>query len=107
MSLEGWTGTGRKLTEEEIMASVKLHCQSVKKEEDYETLANEVGFNIERAAQQVIRGKAEATQLNIRIIYENSYNERPPNRGASFSSRQRPGGSYRSLISSGAPNVNP
>ena len=107
MSLEGWSGTGRKLTEEEIMASVKLHCQSVKKEEDYEALANEVGFNIERAAQLAIRGKAESSQLNIRIIYENGYDERPPPaRGASFTNRQKAAGSFRSLISTNSP-INP
>ena len=39
MTVSGKDGSGRKLTEEEIMSSIKLHCQAVKKEEDYEVLA--------------------------------------------------------------------
>lgn len=36
MSLKGQDGQGRKLTEEVIMTSIKLHCQSLRREEDYE-----------------------------------------------------------------------
>ena len=51
----GEDGTGRKLTEDEIMTSVKLYCHSTKKDEDYEQLAKLVNFDIEAKALQAIR----------------------------------------------------
>ena len=65
----GKDGSGRKLTEEEIMTSIKLHCQAVKKEEDYEILARQVGYDIEAAAQETIRQK-DATQLIISLEFD-------------------------------------
>ena len=45
MQLSGWDGTGRKLTADEVLTSVKIHCQANKKEEEYEALAKELGFD--------------------------------------------------------------
>ena len=50
MTLQGWQRSGKKLNEEEMISSIKLYCQSTKKEEDYEVLARELGFDIEQAA---------------------------------------------------------
>ena len=42
MQLKGCDGYGRKLTDDEVMISVKLFVGSLKREEDYEILAEEV-----------------------------------------------------------------
>lgn len=52
MQLRGSQGK-RTLTEEEMIASIKLHSQSIKKEEDFEEMARLVGFDTEKAAKQV------------------------------------------------------
>jgi hypothetical protein len=54
MSLQGWSGTGRRMTDEEMIASVKIHAQSIKKEEDFEVLARWVGYDIDSAVEQAI-----------------------------------------------------
>lgn len=50
ISLIGKDGQGKKLSEEETMNYVKLHCASLKKQEDYDILAERVNFDIEKAA---------------------------------------------------------
>lgn len=57
MTLHGIDGTGRKLTEEEMMTSIKLFCQGLKKEEDLEVLAKQVGFNVDRAVLKLVRAR--------------------------------------------------
>jgi len=55
INLEGYNGEGRRLTEEETMHAIKLHRNSLKKTEDYDMLAKEVNFDVEGAAQQVVK----------------------------------------------------
>ena len=54
MQLTGWDGSGRKLTEDEILTSVKIHCQANKKEEEYEILAKELGYDADTAAELIV-----------------------------------------------------
>ena len=54
MWLEGSDGSGRKLTEDELMSSVKLLCHSHKNESDYNKLAREMDYDFEKAAQSLI-----------------------------------------------------
>lgn len=55
MSLEGTNGTGQRLTEDEVMFSIKIFTQSNnKEEEDYEVLAQQVGFNLSKAADSIV-----------------------------------------------------
>lgn len=42
------------MTQDEMLVSVRLHCQAVKKRADYDELAHLVGFDVERAAQAVV-----------------------------------------------------
>lgn len=42
------------MTDDEMLASVKLYSISVKKEEDYDQLAKELNFDIDEAAQKVV-----------------------------------------------------
>ena len=51
MILKGVDGTGRRMTEDELFTSVKLHCNAVKSQTDYDELAEEVNFDVEKAAQ--------------------------------------------------------
>lgn len=51
MWLAGVDGTGRKLTEDELIQSVKLHCHSMKNVLDYNELAKEMNYDVEKAAQ--------------------------------------------------------
>ena len=52
--LMGRDGSGRKLTEDEIMGSVKIHIASRNKISDFEILAKELNFDIESAALEAI-----------------------------------------------------
>ena len=54
MWLEGSDGSGRKLTEDELISSVKLLCHSHKNESDYNKLAREMNYDFEKAAQSLI-----------------------------------------------------
>lgn len=72
MTLHGIDGAGRKLTEEEMIASIKLFCQGLKKEEDFEYLAKQVNFDTDKAVNQLVRAR-DSTQLQIGIHYEEEY----------------------------------
>ena len=50
MSLEGVNGEGKRLSEDQIMFSIKNFCKAARKEADYEKLAHEVGFDLDKAA---------------------------------------------------------
>ena len=67
--LRGEDGTGRSLTEDELMGSVKLHCQAIKKMTDYDELAKEVNYDVEAAALKVC-GEAsnDPALLTISIV---------------------------------------
>ena len=69
MSLHGKHGRGAKMTEDEIMASVKLYCSSTKKEEDYEILAREVGFDVGAVAVATV-SQPDVNQMVIEIVSE-------------------------------------
>ena len=53
VGLCGVDGMGRSMSEDELLASVKLHCHAIKNMADYDQLAAEVNFDVERAALRV------------------------------------------------------
>ena len=69
--LQGTDGTGRSMTEDELLQSVKLHCQAVKRLADYDQLAGEVDFDVEKAALKVCSTPNDPKQLNISIMQHN------------------------------------
>ena len=68
--LRGEDGAGRSLTEDELMGSVKLHCQAIKKMTDYDELAKEVNFDVEKAALKICEATNDPAQLTISIVQQ-------------------------------------
>lgn len=66
MSLKG-TQNGRSLNDEEMISAIKLHSQSIKKEEEYDQLAKTVNFDIDSAAQKAV-SVSDPNQIVIQII---------------------------------------
>ena len=50
MQLKGVDGNGKRLTEDELISSVKIYTSSKNKMSDFEILAKELDFDIEEAA---------------------------------------------------------
>ena len=50
MQLKGVNGSGKRLSEDEIISSVKIYTSSKNKMSDFEILAQELDFDIEEAA---------------------------------------------------------
>ena len=71
MQLKGCDGYGRKLTDDEVMISVKLFVGSLKREEDYEILAEEVQYDVGEAADRLLDKGEDTKMLKISIEYEN------------------------------------
>lgn len=55
IKLIGETGKGRSMTEEEMMSSIRHYFNSFKKHEDYEHCADQVKFDVEKAALKLSR----------------------------------------------------
>ena len=58
------------MTEDELFTSVKLHCNAVKSQTDYDELAEEVNFDVEEAAQKIVADDSDSCQLVISIFNE-------------------------------------
>ena len=54
------------------MSYVKNYCLAKNKEEEYEVLAKQVNFNIEEAAQKLIK-VPDKLRSTISIIYDNGF----------------------------------
>ena len=55
MTIRGVDGAGKKLSEDDIIFSIKLFCANVNKAGDYEHMASEVNFDLDRAALAIAR----------------------------------------------------
>ena len=71
MTIKGVDGAGKKLSEDDIMFSIKLFCANVNKDVDYEQMANEVNFDLDRAALAIAR-QPDAKQMIISIVDQKS-----------------------------------
>ena len=68
--IEGFKTNGVQLSQEEIISSIRLYCNSMKCDNDLDLLVKDMGFDIVDAAEKLVFGHEQdlVEYLKIRIV---------------------------------------